>query len=150
MSALPSYPQSTAERYPVIFNAMVVGLALAMALWTWLATLWRRQLHEGIAGPTAGRLIPHTIRGAFLSAVLAVTIAGLMAVWPRLPSIAVPDDSLERVTAGFGGNLMLLLVVLWSARRLKKLTFHILTLLVVASAAGFMMMRMLPYSPHFG
>ena len=42
------------------------------------------------------------------------------------------------------------LTVLWSARRLRSLTLRILTLLTVLSAAGFMLMRMLPYTPQFG
>ena len=150
VSLVPSFPDSLAERYPVIFNAMMVGLALATAACTWLALRWRQRLDDGLATLLGGRLIFHAKRAAFLDAVLAVALGGLMAFWPRIPSIAVPDDTLGRVTAGFGANLFLLLVVLWSARRLKRMTFHVLTLLVVMSAAGFMIMRMLLYSPRFG
>jgi hypothetical protein len=150
VSVVPAYPKPLAERYPVILNAMIVGLALAMASCTWLATSprWRSQADKMRIIPAA--LIPHARRGACLSAVLAVTLGGLMALWPRLPSIAVPDDSMGRVTAGFGGNLFLLLAVLFSARRLESLALHILTFLAVASVAGFMLMRILPYSPQFG
>ena len=150
VSLVPSYPESLTERYPVIFNAMMVGLAVAAALCTWLATRRPRKPDEDRGATLEGRLIPHAKRGAFLSAVLAVAIGGLMAVWPRLPSIAIDDCSVGRVTAGFGANLLLLLVVTWSARRLKKTTLHVLSLLVVASAAGFMIMRMLSYSSQFG
>ena len=72
-----------------------------------------------------------------------------MAAWPRLRFVAVPDDSIGRVTAGFGAYLFLFLMMLVSSRRLKRLTFHILTFLVLASAVGFMKMRMYPYTPKF-
>lgn len=149
VSAIPHYPESLAERYPVVFNAMIVGLALASALCTKLALVWDRQVGDGNVRPTAGRLISHVKRGAFMSAVSAVALGGLMAIWPLLPAIAVADASMGRITAGFGADLFLLLVVLWSARRLRRMTFHVLVLLAVASAAGFMIMRMLPYTPRF-
>ncbi len=73
-----------------------------------------------------------------------------MAVWPRWPAIAAMDDSLGRVAAGMAGNLFMLLVLLWSSRRVHRLTFQILTVLSVVSAAGFLTVRMLPFTPQFG
>ena len=73
-----------------------------------------------------------------------------MAIWPRIPWIAIPDASVRGVATGFGANLFLLLVLLWCSRRLKRLTFHILTILALVSAAGFMMMRMYPFTSQFG
>ncbi len=150
VAVVPAFPQSLAERYPVVLNAMIVGLAFATASCTWLATSRWRMAGEGADSLATERLTPHARRGALLSAALAVTLGGLMAVWPRLSSIAISDNSIGRISAGFGGNLILLLAVLWSARRLEGPAFQLLTLLTLASAAGFMMMRMLPYTPQFG
>jgi hypothetical protein len=112
-------------------------------------TEWRGQSPDDGVGAFKVALVPHAKRGAFINAVFAVSLGGLMALWPQLPAIAVPDDSIGRVTAGFGANLLLLLVVLWSARRLRRMTFHILSLFALGSTAGFMFIRMLPYALSF-
>lgn len=91
----------------------------------------------------------HFKRFAFLNAVLGLLVADLMSVWPRLRWIAIPDDSLGRVTAGFGVHLLLLLVLLWSARRLNLLTLHVLSVVAVLSSAGFLLVRAYPYTPQF-
>ena len=147
-SLLPSRPISLAERYPMIFNVLIIALASAVALCTWMATMERRG--TGRAGRMAERLVTHAKRFAFLNAVLALALGGLMAVWPHIRWIAIPDASVGRVTAGFGANLFLLLVLLWCSRRLRRLTFHVLTILALVSAAGFMIMRMYPFTPQFG
>ncbi|MBI4716720.1 MAG: hypothetical protein HY763_02865 [Planctomycetes bacterium] len=147
---LPHVPLSMAERYPMVLNALLIGLALAAGLHTQLARIWRRRLLGGGVCETADRWLPHTRHAAFLTAAAALTVAGMMAVWPRLREVGTPDFSLGRVTAGFGGNLLLLLVFLWAARQWRRPTFHILTLLALVSTAGFMLVRMLPYTPRFG
>ena len=147
---VPSRVTVLAERYPMVFNAMIVGLACATALWTWLAEVWRQRPGGREGWTTAGRLIPHAKRFAFLSAALALVAGVLMTFWPRLPGIATMDHSYGRVTAGFAANLFLLLVMLWSSRRLRRLTFHVLTLLAVASTAGFLTMRMIPFASRLG
>lgn len=151
VSATPYYPGPLAERYPIVFNGMVFGLATATGLCALLAARGRNA-----AGLRDGRLQiivdcawPLARRFAFLNAVLALMIAGIMAVWPRMRSIAVPDDSIGRVTMGLAGNLFLLLILLWSSRRLGSLTFHALTVLAMVSSVAFMMMRMYPYTPRF-
>ena len=73
-----------------------------------------------------------------------------MAVWPRLPIIATMDDTLERVSGGFAADLLLLLTVLWSARRLRRVTFHMLAILVVLSCGGFIIARILPLTAKYG
>ncbi|UCE59828.1 MAG: hypothetical protein JSU63_20590 [Phycisphaerales bacterium] len=150
VAVLPSYPTPLAERYPVIFNALLVGLAASMGLCTWLATRTAAKPAQNSPGTLEDRLALRARRGAFLSGVLAVAVGCIMALWPQLPTIAVLDVTIGRVTAGFGGNLFLLLVALWSARRMRAGPFNVLTLLAAASAAGFMLMRMLSYSPRFG
>ncbi|MBU0717293.1 MAG: hypothetical protein KJ749_03515 [Planctomycetes bacterium] len=150
LSLLPGRPEALTERYPIIFNTMMVALALAVAAWTWLAISWGQQLPEGSLSTTAERMIPHAKRFAFVNAVLALTLGGLMALWPRMRSVAITDDSIGRVAAGFGANLFLLLVMLWCARRLKRLTYHILAMFVLVSTVGFMIMRIHPFTLRFG
>jgi hypothetical protein len=74
----------------------------------------------------------------------------MMALWPRWPTVSATDDSFGRITAGVAANLFLLLVMLWCSRRLHKTTFQILTVLVVVSTAGFLLSRMLAFTPRFG
>lgn len=149
MAVVPHWPLLMVERYPVAMNAQMIGLAIAVAVFTWLVGLGQRRRREGLTTSWVFRANGATRRFAFLSGALALTLGGLMAAWPRLRFVAVPDDSIGRVTAGFGAYLFLFLMMLVSSRRLKKLTFHILTLLVLASAVGFMMIRMYPYTPKF-
>lgn len=147
--AVPSYPATLAEHYPLVFNAMIVGFAVATGSWTYLASVWERQLEGGQVRTTTVRLIPHARRFAFYSAALALVVGAVMAIWPRLPAIAATDDTYGRVAAGLSANLFLLLVMLWCSRRLHRLTFHILSVLAVLLTAGFLLARMLPFTPSF-
>lgn len=149
MTVVPHWPLSMVERYPIALNAQMIGLAIAVGAFTWLVGLGQRRHREGLTTSWVFRATGVARRFAFLSGALALTLGGLMAVWPRLRFVAVPDDSIGRVTAGFGGYLFLFLMMLVSSRRLKTLTFHILTLLALASAVGFMMIRMYPFTPKF-
>lgn len=148
--AVPSYPVTLAEHYPLVFNAMIVGFAVATGSWTYLASVWERQPEGDQVRTTTGRLIPHAKRFAFYSAALALIVGAVMAIWPRLPAIAATDDTHGRVAAGLSANLFLLLVMLWCSRRLHKLAFHVLTVLTVLSTAGFLLARMRPFTPGFG
>ncbi len=149
MTVVPHWPLSMVERYPVAFTAQMIGLAIAVGAFTWLVGLGQRRHREGLTTSWVSRATGVTRRFAFLSGALALTLGGLLAAWPRLRFVAVPDDSIGRVTAGFGAYLFLFLMILVSSRRLKTLTFHILTILALASAVGFMMIRMYPYSSKF-
>lgn len=150
MLAIPTQPTSLAERYPMMFNAMIVGLTLATGLWTWLSCAWRRQSADGEPRTTSARLIPHAQRFAFLSAALALVAGALMTYWPRMHSIAGMDHTLGRITAGFAAHLFLVLVMLWCSRRLRRLTYDLLTILAVVSAAGFFIIRMGPFASRLG
>lgn len=150
MLALPRLPTSLSERYPMMFNAMIVGLTLATGLWTWLSCVQPTPLDDGEPRTTAVRLIPHAQRFAFLGAALALVAGALMTYWPRRSSIAGMDDTMGRITAGFAAHLFLVLVMLWCSRRLRSLTFHLLTLLAVASTAGFIIIRMDPFASRLG
>jgi hypothetical protein len=95
-------------------------------------------------------LIPHAQRFAFLSAALALVAGALMTYWPRLNSIAGMDHTLGRITAGFAAHLFLVLVMLWCSRRLRRLTYHLLTVLAVVLTAGFIIVRMAPFASRLG
>ncbi len=149
-SAAPPVSRRLAEQYPVLFNAMVVGLAGAAGLWTEWTLWWQSRVQAGEVAGSATILVPLAKRTAFVSASLALMIAVVMAVWPRWPAIATMDHSLGRVTAGFSANLFLLLIVLRGARQFQRLTFHILTVLTVLVTAGFLVVRVLPFTPMYG
>jgi len=150
MLAVPNLPTALSERYPMMFNALIVGLTLATGLWTWLSCVWSSPMDDGGPRTTAARLIPHAQRFAFLNAALALVAGALMTYWPRLPSIASMDDSLGRITAGFAAHLFLVLTMLWCSRKLRSLTFHLLTVLAVVSTAGFIVVRMAPFASRLG
>ncbi len=148
--AVPSRPVALADRYPLVFNAMTVGFGISTALWAWLAPVGTRSRHDRRSETAAARLVPQLKRFAFLSAALALLVSAIMAIWPRLPSIATMDDTLGRVTAGFAANLFLLLVMLWSSRRLRRFPFQMLTVMTVITAAAFLLARILPLTPQYG
>ena len=151
-SLVPSHPIPLAERYPMLFCAWIFGLSGAAALWSRLAEAWSPTQDEsqaGIVGEWPVRLVPHTHRFSFLSAVLGVMVAFLLAVWPQLSFVATTDDDLGRVLAGLAANLFLLLVMLWCARRRRKPAFHVLTGLAFVSMAGFLVIRLLPFASRF-
>lgn len=147
---VPHFPTTMSERYPVLFNALMVALACCAGIFAWMIRNLSRAERRGGSSASAFSLAVHLKRAAFLSGVMALTLAGLMAFWPRLREVGTPDFSLGRVTAGFGGNLVLLLAMLWCARTIRRPTFHIMTLLALGTSAGFMFIRMLPYTPRFG
>ena len=138
------------EAYPATFNAIIIALSFATAGWTWFACVWTGPKSRGFFGFSHEQAAPLAKRFAFLSAALALVAAAIMTYWPRLPSISAMDHSLNRVLAGFGAHLFLLLVMLWSSRRLQRLTFHMLTLLAVFSTAGFIVVRMMPFASRVG
>ncbi len=72
------------KRVPVLDMAVLAALVLMIALWSWLAGVWRQQLHDGVPWTTTGRMLPHTHRAVFLLSALAVLVAFRMAMWPRL------------------------------------------------------------------
>jgi hypothetical protein len=147
---VPEQPHALAARYPMLFNAMIVGLAVAMALCVSIGTeppgppaAWR-----GSAFIT--RLMPHARRFAFLDAALALVVSFAMALWPRWPEIPIMDDSFGRMTAGCAANLLLLLVALWASRRIPRVSYQVLTVLVLVSTTAFLVIRLLPFSARFG
>ena len=159
---VPSWPVPLAERYPMLFTAMIVGFAAAAASWTYLAEAWSaagapaggngadpRDGMPIVAGGTpAATLIPYARRSAYLGAALALLVSIMMSFWPRLPGIAVMDHSYGRVLAGLGANLFLLWAMLWSARRLRRPTLELMTLLTAIMLLVFLAVRMMPFASH--
>jgi hypothetical protein len=134
----------------MIFSATVIGFALGTAVWTWLSVAWEQHAGSERRRETTALMIPRAKRFAFLNAAMAVVVGLLMAVWPRLRGISATDDEFGQVVAGLGANLFLLLVILWSSRRLQRPTIYILTALALVSTVGFIVIRMLPFTPRFG
>lgn len=146
MLVLPSRPVSLDVHYPMIFTAMIFGLTVAGGLCTWLTTIPRERFSEHAGTTVTNRIISTAKRFAFFNLVLALLASSIMAIWPRLTTISTSDDSFGRMIAGLGADLVLLLVMLWTARRLRRLTLHILTALAVVSTGGFLLIRMIPFS----
>ncbi len=138
--------ESLAEFYPRVFTALVWGGNLAAAGWTAM-TLWCRSKRDTLENPDwYAAVAPHARRSGFLALAFSLLVSALMGVWPRLPSIAATDDSIGRVTTGLAANLALILAARWSARRLGGLSLHLLELLAVLSAMGFLAARVLPFA----
>jgi hypothetical protein len=114
---VPSDPRELQARYPMMFNAILIALAGMSWLWGWLSGIWRQQVDDGTAWTTAGRLVDPAKDFEFQVAVVGVIVALLMAVWPRLGTVGVGDDSLGRMLFGVGGHLLLILALLAGGRR---------------------------------
>jgi hypothetical protein len=106
-----------ASRLPILYNAILYAMALMIALWSWLGRFWEQQLLDGAAWTTAGRMIPYTQRTAYLLTALAALIAFHMALWPRLVSSIVEDDTPGRLAAGIPAILLLAWITARNARR---------------------------------
>ena len=139
-----------ADSYPLVFNALLIGFAVSTGTCARFVVFQQGKAGQPGRPTFASMMLPHAKRFIFVNAMMALVMGGMMALWPRIPMIAAPDFSIERVTAGFGGNLFLLLVLLWCSRRLGRITYHVLTMLALASTIGFMVVRLLPYTPLFG
>lgn len=142
----PTNSAELAARFPAMFNAMLIGIALAVLIYGWMSIVWRQQLDDGVAWTTAGRLIPATRQVAFFLGVIALLIGLLMAIWPTLVDIATMDDSFGRVISGVAGYLLMMVVFLWCARRLRPSRFGWLTAMSVMAMLAFLVVRIRPFS----
>lgn len=148
--ALPSPPGPLDARYPMVFNVLILGLTAACAICLWATSRFGRHLAPNPSAEGSPWFLPAVKRFAFLNAAMAVLVALIMAIWPRLPTIATMDDSLGRVLAGLAANLALLCVVLACAYRQRRPVFHILTVMVMITTGTFLWIRMLPYGSGTG
>jgi len=145
IACVPSDEIGLSERYPMVFTAVIIALALSCWFWVWLARVWRQQLDGGQPWTTAGRLVPVCEAFSFFAACIGLVLAWLMAIWPKLRGVGVSDDSPGRMTAGVAALLYLLLVMLWNGRVLKRPSFHLLAALATAALVCFIVVRAAPF-----
>lgn len=147
---VPRVPTALADRYPMIFNAIMIGLIAGIIIFVFRG----RKLGENANGTTEEsyerRLSSWLLRFAFFNAALALVAGAMMAVWPELPTVATMDDSLGRVAVGTATNLLLVLVLIWCARRMRQSTVHGLTVMAVIATCAFVIVRLLPFASTVG
>lgn len=128
-------------RMPMVQTATLFGLAFAAFLWLWLSRFWQQQLLEGVGWTTAGRGIPYARRTGFLVAALAVLVAYQIALWPTLPSVFAPDNSIGRWISGMTAIVILCFVMTRDARLSSSRAMAALTLAALGAAALFALAR---------
>ncbi|NOX58527.1 MAG: hypothetical protein GXP29_06675 [Planctomycetes bacterium] len=143
---LPATSQPLSDHLPARFNTILVGLTVMIGFWAWLYRVWEQQLDGGVAWTTAGRLrsrIPRLIVGI---TVISLVVAGMMAVWPRLPLIGCSDASFLRIGFGTAGHLFLILVLTIIARKWRHAPLGVLSGLGVLSLCVFLVIRLSMFS----
>ncbi|HEY3242772.1 MAG TPA: hypothetical protein VGM03_05410 [Phycisphaerae bacterium] len=146
---MPRTPELLSDRYPLIFNAVVIALALMTGLWIWLARIWQQQLDPAAAGrawTTAGHLVRPAARFGFFTAATALLVAFLMTMWPCIPTVATSDDSLGRFVTGLGGYAVLALILIRGARLTGRVSLSALSILSIIGMVAFILVRLLPYA----
>ncbi|GJQ25457.1 MAG: hypothetical protein HBSAPP02_04890 [Phycisphaerae bacterium] len=137
-----------ARRMPVLYNAILMALAVMAACWRWLAGVWDQQLLNGIAWTTTGRMIPYARRTAFFIMAIAALIAFQMAIWPQRIA-EVDDKSAGRIVCGLGVLLLCALIAALAARQGGSPALAAMSLVFIAAAALFVFVR-LPASSFRG
>lgn len=137
-----------ARRMPVLYNAILMALAVMAACWRWLAGVWDQQLLNGIAWTTTGRMIPYARRTAFFIMAIAALIAFQMAIWPQRIA-EVDDQSAGRIACGLGVLLLCALIAALAARQGGSLALAAMSLVFIVAAALFVFVR-LPASSFRG
>ncbi len=150
MLFVPEKPTALAERYPMIFNAIMIGLTIGAAVCVRTARRITRQTVATKASLFRTRLASWLKRFAFFNAALALVAAAMMAIWPSLPAVAAMDHSLERVAVGTTTNLALVMVLIWCSRRLRRSSLHALTVLALLVTGAFVVVRVLPFASRIG
>lgn len=144
---VPADQTVLAIRFPMLFNAMIFGFACGSGMWAQVSFTCRCAGGDALfLGLPAVKLAPYARRASFVAAALALVCGATMALWPRFPGIAIMDDSLGRMVWGITANLFLLLVMLWSSRRLQSSAYHILTVITVLSTVAFVLERVRPFT----
>lgn len=140
-ACFPALPRWwTAPVWAELLNRVLLGLALMVGLWYWLAAVWRQQLDDGRAWTTTGHLVGTTQRVGYFVASLAVLISCHLAVWPAIP-YGSTDASAWRWAWGLAAQGLLVLVLLWAAVSTRKLTVGWLCVLAMCATAAFVIVR---------
>ena len=149
LTVLPRQPQALADRFPLIFNALVLGCGLCCFFWMWLAGVWEQQLTpHGAAWTTTGRLVPVAKRTSFLAGAFGVLFALQMGVWPVMDQVEGFDNSAGRILAGYGGMGLLILAVAWAYAKTRRPAFRTLITLNGVALVLYGLVRVLPYTPY--
>ena len=140
-----SPPQSwTPAALAELFNRILIGLAIMVGFWYWLAGVWKQQLDDGQAWTTTGRLIRTSHRVGYLVGALAVLMSLELSFWPKFPYVYDLDDTTWRWAWGLTANALLLLALVFAAQCTGRPTQAWLALFTVASVVMFVVVR----SPH--
>ncbi len=138
MSAGPGH--SSLDLLPTVYSAALVGLACAGGLWFWLGGSWQRQLQDGRAWTTAGRMLPLAERVGFLATALGVLVGTKLALWPH-PPYGTADNSTARLVLGSGAYVLLAATCLFAAVRARKGTMLWLAGLTTVTWGLFLKLR---------
>lgn len=147
---IPEHPTALADRFPMIFNAIMLGLVVSSVACAFTAHRMSERGESTTSTSDDRLLISWLKRFSFFNAAMALVAGGMMAIWPSLPTIATMDDSLLRVSTGTAGHLALIAGSMYGARRVRRSTFHALTVLAVLATGAFVVARMLPFTSHVG
>ena len=138
-----------ARRMPIILNAVLFGLWVAIAHWRWLARFWQQQLLDGAAWTTAGRMIPYADMLSMYLSLMTVIVAFQMAIWPERAASPDADDSAGRLVMGLLAMTVLALQATRAGRRAGHVIFAGAAVALLVAAALFLIVR-LPYGPWRG
>jgi hypothetical protein len=135
-----------ARRIPILDNAVLSALALAIVFWSWLTGFWHQQLDHGRPWTTTGRMIPFARRAAFLLSALAALVAFRMALWPRQVLANINDGSPGRLAAGLAAVLLLAWLTGRKARKEDSTADATFSVAFVLAAMVFLFVRIAPSS----
>jgi hypothetical protein len=110
-------PASLDQRYSGHWNVLLFGFSMMTAFWLWLAGVWQQQLDGTAAWTPAGRLLAILPRIGLGAGAMGVLTAFVLAVWPRLVTLAPRGSGFDDVVLGVAGHLVLILVLLAAGRR---------------------------------
>lgn len=143
MIGLPASATSE-ERFAELFNRAILGLAVMTAFWHWLGGVWVQQLEHDRAWTTAGRLIRVSRRVGFLVGATGVLVGACLAFWPLRQYVSDLDNAARRWVWGLLAYGLLVLALLFAARRTNKPTLGWLFLLAAGCMVAFVLVR----TPH--
>jgi hypothetical protein len=142
---VPNEPWRLTDRFPLVFGALVVGLGGSAWAWAWLSSIDAARWLRLRVADRAGWLRARVERFAFLTAALGVMVAVVRAAWPRLPFVAVGDDSLGAIISGVGGGMLLVVATAWHARQTVRVTTRLLSFFASVSTLAFVVVRIWPF-----
>jgi hypothetical protein len=151
--AAPFLPETGADEYtrrmPIVLNAVLFGLWIAIAHWRWLAQFWDQQLLDGAAWTTAGRMIPYAVTLSTYLALLSVIVAFQMAIWPERAASPDADDGFGRMAFSLAAMFLLIVQGVRAARHSESNAFAAAAVAMLIAVAIFILVR-LPHNRERG